>query len=35
MVLDFYNVNVEILYHNGCVVIVPVMQKNSEQEKAA
>ncbi len=35
MVADVYGVNVEILYHKGCPIIVPAEKEVCEQEKAA
>jgi iron complex transport system ATP-binding protein len=35
MVADVYDVNVEILHHKGCAVVVPAVQEERKQEKAA
>jgi iron complex transport system ATP-binding protein len=35
MVADVYDVNVEILHHKDCAVVVPVVQEERKQEKVA
>lgn len=35
MIADVYGVDVEILHHNGCPIVVPAVRKTGKQEKAA